>query len=437
MPIETTYERLLQTLTDQADEAGALSDEAGEVTRAAFLQARIDIQDRMEDLIVSRGGLENLSARDRFRLTRDTALIENVERRLGELGVEHQSIVGKYFGEAGQLASGHVGVELQAVADQIQHVKGDMAFAAAIDSARLDTAAIEMGLGTAVRDTRALNDALQVTVTRELQAGVTAGEGIPALTRRLEVIPEISASRGEVISRWATIKGYNLARQAQYEASAATIPGLMKQWLCATDERTCPHCLAHHGEIAAVAGEFDSSRTFSASPPPTPYLSELEVPPLHPRCRCTIVSWTEEWRAFTDATPAELEASAKELAAAQGFPGAAVATGAPVQAVKVSGTHIADEVQAALGGAFRAYTSTDDFAGTVAFDGSIDDARLALRNAGFRVRVVEGADDLLRVDLPEGITLPRMLRSTRLRRLPEEEWLRIKEGLLRCATRLR
>lgn len=434
MPLETAYERLLQTLAEQQDAAGVLSDESAAITRQAYLNARIDIQNRMEDLIESRGGLGGLSAGDRFRLTRDTALIQNVEQRLDSLGVEHQSIVNKHFTEAGQLANKHVSAELAEHIAQINHVKGSEAIVSAINVGQLDTAAVELGLGTAIRDTQNLTDAMRVTVTREITEGVVAGEGIPALSRRLAVIPEISEARGEVISRWATIKGYNLSRQAAYQASLSVVPTLMKQWLCATDERTCPHCLAHHGEIAAVNAQFDASRSF-AETPVTPYQSELETPPLHPRCRCTIVAWTEEWRAYTDATPQELEATGRELAAAQGFPKAAVSvpgqTGLPIS------VNMSHKIEQALQEALSGFSQLDAFSGTVRFTGSIDEARLKLRNAGFRVRVVDGADDLLRVDLPEGIPLPRMLRSTRLARVPDEQWTMIREGLLRCANRIR
>jgi hypothetical protein len=433
MPLETAYERLLAKLTAQSDEAGALSDEAAAATRTAYLNARIDIDNRMKDLIERRGGLENLDQGDRFRLTRDTAIIQEAERRLDQLGVEHESIVNHHFTVAGQLAQGHVGEELAEHVAQINKVNGNARLVSAISTSQIDRAAVELGLGTAIADTKALNQALQLQVTREITEGVIAGEGIPQLSRRLDVIPEISSSRGEVISRWATIKGYNLSRQAQYEASLSVMPMLMKQWLCATDERTCPHCLAHHGEIVAVPDQFDASRTYAATPI-TPYQGQLEVPPLHPRCRCTITAWTEDWRAYTDATPQELEATAKDLAVAQGFPKAASAL--PAEAGVKTATNMSHRIEQALQEALVGLSLLDDFSGTVRFTGSIDDARLALRNAGFRVRVIDGVDDMLRVDLPDGIPLPRMIRSTKLKALAADQWDMTKGRMLRCAKRL-
>lgn len=435
MPVESTYRKLFEQLVAQQDAAGALSDEAAEATRTAFLNARLDIEERMVDLIERRGGLEALSDRDRWRLTRDTALVQNIERRLDELGVEHGSIVNRFFSQGGTLARGHVVDEIAAHLEQARRVRGDRAFLAAVNMAQLDTAAIELGLGRAVADTRSLSTALQVTVTQSIQQGVAAGEGIPALTRRLDVIPEISATRGEVISRWATIKGYNLARQAQYEAAASVIPGLKKQWLCAQDERTCEHCLAHHGETVEVAAEFDASRTYGKTPP-EPLDGFLQTPPLHPRCRCTIVSWSEDWTGFTDITPHELEIVGFEAAQAAGFKEAALALPSETVVAR-SATGMVDRVSAALGAGLRGFTRFDDFTGTVRFTGmTIDEARLALRNAGFRVQAVAGADDLLRVDLPGGVPLPRMLRSVRLKALPESQWALVRERMLRCAKKL-
>src|SRR5690606_9192320 len=119
------YRKLFEQLVAQQDAAGSLSDEAAEATRTAFLNARIDIEERMVDLIERRGGLEALSDRDRWRLTRDTALVQNIERRLDELGVEHGSIVNRFFSQGGTMARGHVVDEIAAHLEQARRVRGD------------------------------------------------------------------------------------------------------------------------------------------------------------------------------------------------------------------------------------------------------------------------------------------------------------------------
>lgn len=433
MPIDNdAYEALLAKIQDQSDEAGALADQAAVQTRQAYLAARDDIAERMEELIESRGGLANLSARDRFRLTRDTGLIQNIEGRLSQLGVDHQSVVVQHFTEAGGLASKHLTSEVAAHLQHLSEVVGEsVPGLTALDFSRLDTAALELGLPTAIRDTKALSAATQTQVTRSVQQGVAAGEGIPALSRRLSVLSEISEARGEVISRWATIKGYNMARQVGYEQASTVVPGIQKMWLASRDERTCPHCLALHGSLVAVDGEFSHDRTY-ANKPAEVYQGVLETPPRHPRCRCTITSWMEEWRAFTDVTPQELEVQGLELAQEAGLPKAAItqAGKAGVQTATQIGARILD----AAGDKLLGVQMVDDFGATVRFaPADLDDVRLQLRNAGFRVRRVPDADDLLRVDLPEGIPLPRLLRSTKLKAIPAQRWEVIRDGLLRCA----
>lgn len=436
MPVANdTYARLLDKLEEQQHELSALSADAELVTRAAYLQARDDIAARMAELIESRGGLANLSPRDRYRLTRDTGLMESVERRLTELGVEHQSTVVQAFTESGVLAQSHLTAEMNALRQQLQlvHGPGTPLAAAGVDFARLDTAAVELGLGTAINDTQNLSAAARIGVTRELQAGIAAGEGIPALTRRLDVIEELSTQRAEVISRWTAIKGYNLSRQAAYEDAATTITGLKKMWLTQADERACPHCLGLHGIVIEIADSFDPEMTY-AETPIDPYQGFLEVPPLHPRCRCTITSWHESWRAYTDFTPEELHATAQDLAIEQGFPKATddlVSLGvAPV-------TGIQQTAASALGDLMRGIFIIDDTSATVRIQSSADliVARQKLRDAGFRVRRVEGADSLLRVDFPQGLALPRMVRSSRLRAVQRARWETIKEGILRCGLR--
>lgn len=429
---DDAYARLLEKIADQSDELGVLEDSAAQATRQAYLAARDDIASRMEELISSRGGLDELSGRDRFRLTRDAGLVQTIEGRLSQLGGEHESIVSQKFTDATQLANKHLPLEIGSHLEQIRKVHGEsVPSLTAIDFGRLDTAAQEIGLGVAVRDVKALSAATQVDVTRRIQQGVASGEGIRSLTRRLDVLPEISTQRGEVISRWATIKGYNLSRQAAYEVAETTVPGIMKMWLASRDERTCPHCLAQHGTTVAVKEEFPGDRTYAASPPNL-YEGFLEHPPLHPRCRCTITSWTEEWRAFTNATPEELQVQGLELAKAAGHP-RAVITQAGKAGVQ-SATQIGTRILAAAGDRLTGVQMLDDFSATVRFASEdIDEVRLSLRNAGFRVRRVDGADDLLRVDLPEGIPIPRLLRSTKLRALPAQRWDMIRDGLLRCA----
>ena len=142
------------------------------------------------------------------------------------------------------------------------------------------------------------------------------------LTRRLDTVlggaTVPAGKRSELIARWATVKGHNAAREDAYHEAAQVIPGLQKMWLVQSDERTCPHCLAHMGEVVDVDAEFDKDRTFAGTPQKV-YGDVLEYPPLHPRCRCTITSWHPRWQSLTEFTPQALADDAQEAAQAAGF----------------------------------------------------------------------------------------------------------------------
>lgn len=425
------YAILLAKIEDQQSQLTEMSAGHEALTRQAYQQAADDINLRMADLIESRGGIAELSPRDRFRLTRDTGMLEQIDGRLAELGTEHTNIVINGFQEGGTLARAHLGDELAALVTHANSVSGTaLPVAAAIDFAKLDTTAIELGLGTAMNDVTALNQATRVTMKREITAGMVAGESIRDLSARIDGLEDISRNRAEVITRWSATKSYNLAHQATYEAAEQSIPGLRKMWLTQTDERTCPHCLAQNGIVVDVVDDFDPNLTYAGTPP-EPYQGFMETPPLHPRCRCTITSWHESWRAYTTRTPEELNADARDQSIAQGHPKATTAgiTGvAPLQGAEATARN-------ALGDIMQGVFVFNDTGGTVKVAaGDILEARLALRNAGFRVSQVD--DTLLKFDFPRGLALPRTIRSTKLKALSPHRWDEIKRGLRQCGLKI-
>jgi len=424
------YSILLAKIQDQQSKLTDLSADFEAQTRLAYLQARDDINFRMQELIDSRGGLGNLTGRDRWRLTRDTGLIESIDGRITELGVKHNSIVTEAFAKGGQLSRLHIADEMAALVSHINSTSGvTTPLAGLVNFARLDSTAIELGLGTAINDTTALTQATKLTMQREITAGVAAGEGIRDLSNRIDGLEGISRNRAEVITRWSATKSYNLSHQATYEAAETQIDGLRKMWLTQTDERTCPHCLAQNGIVVDVADEFDPNLTY-ATTPPEPYQGFLETPPLHPRCRCTITSWHESWRAYTTATPQELNADSRDLAIEQKHPKTATAG---VQGV-VPEHGLQATASNALGDTMSGVFMFGDNAGTVriAADASMDAARLNLRNAGFRVKAVADDPRLFRIDFPQGTRLPRSITARKLRALSDDRWDDLKRGLRQC-----
>lgn len=150
-----------------------------------------------------------------------------------------------------------------------------------------------------------------------LLEGALAGEGITKLRRRAQTIAAVNANRADLAIRWAVMAGYNAARHDGLLAVTRFLPGIQKMWIAARDDRVCPHCAAHHGEVVDVIQPFDASRTF-AEKPLKPY-GTLDYPPAHPRCRCTVTPWSEDWRKFSRITPELLQEQARSDARANGF----------------------------------------------------------------------------------------------------------------------
>lgn len=154
-------------------------------------------------------------------------------------------------------------------------------------------------------------------IQRELAVGVMRGETFDQLTRRLmrhggpkgmvtvrgiegdpgavsehiaEGLFRRYRSRAETVVRTETINAYNVVANDALEAAHAEDPGFLKRWDAALDWRLCPLCRSLDGQTAKIGGRFDGG---------------YEHPPAHPRCRCALTPWHEEWGASVRSAPAE------------------------------------------------------------------------------------------------------------------------------------
>lgn len=116
-----------------------------------------------------------------------------------------------------------------------------------------------------------------------------AGESITQLRKRIEdTFYNISKSRAEMIARTETIWSSNTASEMAWKQSELVIG---KEWLTAYDERTCPWCMEMNGKKMKLGNNFfnkgdnyavgDNSLNFD--------YRNIDVPPLHPNCRCTLI----------------------------------------------------------------------------------------------------------------------------------------------------
>lgn len=299
-----------------------LEDKQAKTIIRAYDDARKQLAARMEFLYNESFGQGAAQPEPKrvIEWARNSELMGSIDRHMESLGYQTQALQGQAFSAGAELGWQQANAELTAALPDF----GGPAIVGKTVFGNLNTLVPDLGMAAAINDTQNLSDELRAAVHRELTAGAVLGEGIRKLQARLgvvlngQIVP--AGPRAELISRWAVIKGHNAARDQTFNDAGKLIPGLQKMWLVQRDERTCPHCLGHWGEVVPVENEFNQERTFDKTPPKV-YGGTLEYPPLHPRCRCTIVAWHERWRGLATNTPEDFQTQAQGAAEAVGFPG--------------------------------------------------------------------------------------------------------------------
>lgn len=129
-----------------------------------------------------------------------------------------------------------------------------------------------------------------VLLGRQLRAGISAGEGIPDLRKRVEGVFEgMDRYRSERIARTETIRATNYATLSAYKESGVV---QAKQWLTTPDERTCEWCGPMDRRVLGLDDDwFKRGESFQGVNGGTIKLDygSVDQPPLHPNCRCTLI----------------------------------------------------------------------------------------------------------------------------------------------------
>lgn len=136
-------------------------------------------------------------------------------------------------------------------------------------------------------------DRLTADIEIALSSGMSSGEGIDDIMRRVRDVMGVSTDRRtnapdvranfnriEALTRTVVNKASNDGAWLAYNANSDILSGY--QWLTAKDERVCLDCRSYDLQTYA--------------------LSDYFRPPAHPRCRCTIIpviadrvlTWTDE-----------------------------------------------------------------------------------------------------------------------------------------------
>lgn len=135
------------------------------------------------------------------------------------------------------------------------------------------------------------NDETITALNSTLAEGIQAGEGIGDLKNRVnDVYNGIGNYRSERIARTETLKASNHATEDAYKQTGFVIG---KQWVVNPD--ACPICEEFEGVTTELDQPFinqgDSvsygdDQTFAID------YEDIDTPPLHPNCRCTIIPTT-------------------------------------------------------------------------------------------------------------------------------------------------
>jgi len=133
----------------------------------------------------------------------------------------------------------------------------------------------------------------------ELIEGMNAGEGVSELVRRVyETYDDWGFRRAKRIARTETLRASNKAALETYRQS-----GVVKKkiWVSYIDKKTCPSCELLDGKVIGLEENY-----FSVGDPPEVIerdgqkftfdnsYCDIDAPPRHVSCRCTLSAWIEE-----------------------------------------------------------------------------------------------------------------------------------------------
>jgi len=127
-------------------------------------------------------------------------------------------------------------------------------------------------------------------VENVIALGVNKGESIPQITERVKgLFDQISKGRAVRITRSETIRAANFATQESYIQSDVV---LAKEWLTSLDERVCQYCMPMNGRVVGLKDPYHKfNEKFQGVDGGVLRFNytEIQYPPLHPNCRCTII----------------------------------------------------------------------------------------------------------------------------------------------------
>ena len=141
---------------------------------------------------------------------------------------------------------------------------------------------------------KALEEISTMRLRRELTAGMGAGEGIPDLMKRVNnTYAHWNKVRSETIARSEALRASNRASIEAYKQSGVV---KKKVWITHFSPETCEICRSLNNKVISIKKNFFNQGDIARAGKQTMRLDyeNVESPPLHPRCRCTVAAHIEE-----------------------------------------------------------------------------------------------------------------------------------------------
>ena len=140
-----------------------------------------------------------------------------------------------------------------------------------------------------------ISDSIYERLRESLMEAVAEGMSIPKIRDMVsEIFGDISRNRAELIARTEVLKASNRGIM-EGMIQSRVVEG--KEWMTTEDDRTCEECMLMDGKEMGLEepffeqGEehqFESGKTLVFD------YEDIEHPPLHPDCRCTIIAILKE-----------------------------------------------------------------------------------------------------------------------------------------------
>lgn len=244
----------------------------GDRLSAETLQAFEDARNEILGRLLSGAETELSAARLRV-------LLSEVEPRLDRLAVDLQA---KYRGVFSQTAI----AEIRQAQEEVRHLLPPAVAHSLPMPPKVPDEMVQHVIEDGAKLIKVPVEELKTNIRRELTAAMINGDHVKPTAQRIlaqgltldgmkKPVFKTAEERAEVIARTELSKAANSAHLSQYRRMAERFPTLVLRWSASMCAHMCKRCQSMHDVIVRPGESFPVG---------------VAAPPLHPRCRCRVVS---------------------------------------------------------------------------------------------------------------------------------------------------